>query len=264
MNRKFFPKADRWVSGAAFSEPFVQVSRVFGAPAGLDGMTALFVSDVHLRPAMDAQRLAQLLQEQRADLVLLGGDLADTRQQALRLIRALGGLCAPMGIFAVPGNNDAEAFGSLSALRAALAEMGAALLVNESAICLRGGVRLAIGGVDELRYGAPSPESVFSEGADYRILLSHYPVADMLAARPDLMLCGHTHGGQFNLFGLTPYAVGFERFGRRCFPPLLVSGEARFGLSRVLVSKGVGSSRIPLRVGVRPEIHRIEFCAAAK
>ena len=78
------------------------------------------------------------------------------------------------------------------------------------------------------------------------------------------MLSGHTHGGQFNLFGLTPYAVGFERFGARCFPPLLVSGEADFGPRRVMVSKGIGSSRIPLRIGVHPEIHRIEFFSAAK
>ena len=169
-----------------------------------------------------------------------------------------------MGVFAVPGNNDIEAFGSMDGLRAALREINAQLLVNESALCLRSGARLAIGGADEPRYGHPSPEKIFPEDADYRILLSHYPLQAMLAAKPNLMLSGHTHGGQFNLFGLTPYAVGFERFGARNFPPLLVSGEADFGLCRVMVSKGVGSSRIPLRVGVRPEIHRVEFFSAAK
>ena len=108
---RFFPKADHWISGAAFSEPFASVSRIYGAPAGLDGMVALFASDFHLRPFMDARKLAQCLIDQRADLVLLGGDLADTRRQALRLLYALRNLRAPMGVFAVPGNNDAEAFG---------------------------------------------------------------------------------------------------------------------------------------------------------
>ena len=51
---RFFPKADHWISGAAFSEPFASVSRIYGAPAGLDGMVALFASDFHLRPFMDA------------------------------------------------------------------------------------------------------------------------------------------------------------------------------------------------------------------
>ena len=261
---RFFPKADHWISGAAFSEPFASVSRIYGAPAGLDGMVALFASDLHLRPSMDARKLAQCLIDQRADLVLLGGDLADTRRQALRLLHALRNLRAPMGVFAVPGNNDVEAFGSMDGLRAALREINAQLLVNESALCLRSGARLAVGGADEPRYGRPSPEKIFHEDADYRILLSHYPLQAMLAAKPNLMLSGHTHGGQFNLFGLTPYAVGFERFGARNFPPLLVSGEADFGPCRVMVSKGVGSSRIPLRVGVRPEIHRVEFFSAAK
>lgn len=261
---RFFPKADRWISGAAFSEPFAAVSRIYGAPAGLDGMVALFASDFHLRPSMDARKLAQRLIDQRADLVLLGGDLADTREQALRLLHALRDLRAPLGVFAAPGNNDVEAFGSTDGLRAALREIGAKLLVNESALCLRNGARLAVGGTDEPRYGRPDPEGIFPEDADYRILLSHYPLKTMLAAKPDLMLCGHTHGGQFNLLGLTPYAAGFERFGARRFPPLLVSGEAVFGPSRVLVSRGVGSSRIPLRVGVRPEIHRVEFSSAAQ
>jgi predicted MPP superfamily phosphohydrolase len=75
------------------------------------------------------------------------------------------------------------------------------------------------------------------------------------------MLSGHTHGGQFNLFGLNPYSIGFERFGDELPPPAVVSGMMRFGPTTLLTSKGIGVSRIPLRIGVRPEIHLLTFSA---
>ena len=75
------------------------------------------------------------------------------------------------------------------------------------------------------------------------------------------MLAGHTHGGQFNFFGLTPFAIGFERIGsQRGLAPAMVSGARRFGQTMLVVSKGIGASRIPLRIGVRAEIHRLTFC----
>ena len=118
-----------------------------------------------------------------------------------------------------------------------------------------------LGGMDEYRYGKPDGKGLFSEDDGYRILLSHYPILPDCACPPDLMLSGHTHGGQFNLLGLTPYAIGFERIGRLGYlAPVMVSGFERFGRTALLVGKGIGASRIPLRVGVRPEIYRIVFC----
>ena len=90
-----------------------------------------------------------------------------------------------------------------------------------------------------------------------RILLSHYPV--LPDERPDLMLCGHTHGGQFNLLGLTPFAIGFERLVSRKPHARYIAGLHKQGGTQVLVTKGIGASRIPLRVGVRPEICLIRF-----
>lgn len=236
-------------------------SLTLDVPKPMDGRTALFVSDIHLRAGMDAERFADLLARQEADLILLGGDYADTREEALRLFRALRVLRAPMGIFAVCGNNDAEAFPSHDALADALSLFGARLLVNQSA---RIGDGLWIGGADEPRYGHPDFARIFPDAsaADYRILLSHYPLRAALdTARPNLMLSGHTHGGQFNFLGVTPYTIGFERLGRKGLAPALVCGARQFGPATLLVSKGVGCSRIPLRVGVRPEIHKITFRA---
>ena len=230
-----------------------------GAPEWLHGRTLLFASDFHLRPGMDAGWLAAQMSDAGADMILLGGDYADRREQALRLFDAFRALRAPLGIFAVAGNNDVEAFGGLAPLADAMRAFGAELLVNRGETVAVGGGSLRVAGVDEYRYGAPRFEGLFSEADGYRILLSHYPILPDGAA-PDLMLSGHTHGGQFNLFGLTPYGVGFERFGaRRALAPAMVSGARRFGRTTLVVSKGIGASRVPLRVGVRPELCRIAF-----
>jgi predicted MPP superfamily phosphohydrolase len=77
---------------------------------------------------------------------------------------------------------------------------------------------------------------------------------------PDLMLSGHTHGGQFNLLGVTPYTFGFERLFARRRSSRFIAGLHEYRGAQMLVSKGIGMSRIPLRIGVRSEIHRIDFC----
>ena len=75
-----------------------------------------------------------------------------------------------------------------------------------------------------------------------------------------LQLSGHTHGGQFNAFGLTPYGIGFERLDvPRELRSVAVSGLHTFGEMQMLVSRGLGTSRIPLRIGVKPELHLLEF-----
>ena len=122
------------------------------------------------------------------------------------------------------------------------------------------GGRLVIGGVDERKYGAPQYAGLFpaaASGSVYRILLSHFPCAP--DAKCDLMLSGHTHGGQFNLLGVTPYTVGFERVFPQNMAVLASAGLFETGGMKLLVSKGVGASRIPWRVGVRPEIDLIVF-----
>ena len=90
-------------------------------------------------------------------------------------------------------------------------------------------------------------------------LFCHKDFAAEAATAADLVLCGHTHGGQFNALGLTPYSIGFERLYGRRIAPLGVAGWQDADGARLLVSKGIGASRIPLRIGVRPEIELLCF-----
>ena len=259
-----FPRPDWYFSRCGSLSAVVTEQRIDGAPPFMKGLRALFLSDLHVLPhtsQADLDALANRIAECRPRLMLLGGDYSDDAEDCERFFRSLARLSFPLGAFGVLGNNDAEAWiGKLKALRKAMAKAGCRLLVNQSVdIPLEGG-RLCIGGIDEYRYGHVRTEKLWP-GCDgfqrYRILLSHYPV--LTDNRPDLMLCGHTHGGQFNLLGLTPYAIGFERFVRPRRASVAISGLHEVGEMKLLVSKGIGGSRLQLRVGVRPEINLLVF-----
>lgn len=240
------PKMDPYIGTARSIAP---VARDYFLPLPLEGIRVVFATDFHLRPSMDPDALLRPIADLKPDLLLLGGDYADRRDQALRLFDAMRALRPPLGIIGVLGNNDREAFDRPRDVARAMERFGGHLLVNES-VSVAG---LTIGGVDEYKRGSPRYKGLFPEGARNTVLLSHYPLLPEAPEDtwPDVMLSGHTHGGQFNLFGLTPYSVFFEF---RRFRPALISGTARFHRTTLLVSKGIGTSRLPLRVGAEPEI----------
>lgn len=252
----FYTRPDPYLHLGVFPFPRVEHVKIGGAPAFMQPLRALFLSDVHLRPSVSEKKLhalMELISAQGADMILMGGDYAESPDQCLRFWEAMRRVRVPLGCFAVAGNND---FDSMPGLRKTMAESGAILLDNECArIALPGG-RLCIGGCADHKYGSPRTRGLFdSEKAAYRILLSHFPV--MPDCRCDLMLSGHTHGGQMNLLGLTPYSIGFER----SFHLLGVRGLRRVGEMRLLIGSGIGVSRLPLRLGARPQICLLEFAS---
>lgn len=248
------PRPDRYFHLGIFPPADVVPVKIKGSPAFLHGLKALFVSDVHLRPGVKDAALQALMNQmamQQADLLLLGGDYAETDEQCDRFFRELARLHFPLGIYASPGNNDPRGTQTLEAM---MAQAKAVLLKNRS-ICLDlPGGRLQIGGCDDYKYGSPVTKGLFSaESADYRILLSHHPI--LPECECELMLSGHTHGGQFNLLGLTPYSIGFEYK----FRLQAVTGLHRFGEMQMAVCNGIGVSKLPLRIGAKPQILLLEF-----
>ena len=259
-----FSRPDRYLArtGSLYAE--VTEHRIDGAPGFMRGLRALFVSDTHVLGRTADGEIDALVDRMAAtqpDILLLGGDYSDDMPGAERLFRALSAFRPPLGAYGVVGNNDAEAWeGRLKELRRVMARAGCRLLLNASVRLELNGGRLWIGGVDEYRYGRPDAAGLYPgarPGNGYRILLSHYPRMPVVA--PDMMLSGHTHGGQFNLLGITPYAVGFERIFPPRLPGLCVAGLRDIGGMKLLVSKGIGASRLQLRVGVRPEINLLIF-----
>ena len=259
-----FSKPDLYINRCGHLNATVTEHRIGGAPAFMRGLRAMFVSDVHVRPNTTQAELDALVDRiagASPQLLLLGGDYSDFAEDCVRFFNALGRLAFPLGAYGVLGNNDAEAWnGKLRALRKTMSQAGCRLLINASVDLPLGGGKLCVEGIDEYRYGNAHTNRLWSvegSGNRYRILLSHYPV--LPEEQPDLMLCGHTHGGQFNLLGLTPYAIGFERFCKPYRASAAISGLHDVGGMKLLVSKGIGASRLQLRVGVRPEIDLLLF-----
>jgi predicted MPP superfamily phosphohydrolase len=259
-----FSKPDLYCARCGHLDAVVTTHRIGGAPPYMRGLRAVFVADAHVRvrtTQADLDGLADRIASAQPQLLLLGGDYADKAEDCVRFFKCLEKLTVPLGGYGVVGNNDAEAWsGNMRELRRVMARARCRLLINQSVqIPCNGGV-IRVGGIDEYRYGHPldTRGTGGHKGAnDYRILLSHYPVLPKQGA--DLMLCGHTHGGQFNLLGLTPYAIGFERFNRPRRASVAVAGLHDIDGMKLLVSKGIGASRIQLRVGVRPEINLLVF-----
>jgi predicted MPP superfamily phosphohydrolase len=229
----------------------------FAFPAPLPRrLRVAFAADFHIRNStpdayMDA--VCELLGGLDADMLLLGGDYGETKPAARRLFAALNRLSFPCGTYAVVGNNDVECFRDIGALRTA-ASMP--ILLNESVRASVGSKIIEIGGVDEMKHGSPDARGLFTKGANYRILLSHYPVVPDFGfgAKADLILSGHMHGGQINLFGLTSYSLGHEKN-----KAAHLAGLREYEGVKLFVSTGIGMSKLPVRIGAAPRVHLISL-----
>lgn len=233
-------------------------------PEGLDELRILFASDIHAGFTFPEEAQARLIGQIAAlapDLILWGGDFAESKKDARRLFEKIGGLKPRFGMAAVPGNNDRRAFqGAMDEFAGMAGRAGVKLLINDI-WAPRCGV-MTVCGLDEDYYGAPDAsilDGVKRESA-LTVLLSHSPahLEKLLSGRvpPDLILAGHTHGGQMRLLGRSPYDLGFDhvRRGQRFFA---ARGVRREGDTFLVVSGGLGSSRIPLRLNCPPEIQWI-------
>ena len=231
-----------------------------GLPEGLDGLTLVHLSDLHLGPhiSMDLiQRAIQRTNKLCPDLILLTGDyVSDSPQYIAPLCQALSSLSARIGVFACLGNHDH--WEDADKTRKGLDAAGIELLENEHRVLHIGEALLVIAGVEDLWEGDPDVELAFENAPDPapRILLSHNPdaIERLGKERVDLMLCGHTHGGQVRL-----PAVGA--------PILAIKSGQRLaaGLSKtdtgttVYVNQGLGVIFPPVRFLCRPEIAHIRL-----
>ncbi len=258
--------------GPAFRAARIE-RRTLVVPAALKafhGRSILFMTDLHLSPMFPERALLRLLAQAAAlkpDILCLGGDLAETGEDQARAVALLRALRPALGAFAVLGNNDCEHMdGGGCPLPEALRRIGVQTLVDAEAVLELPGGRLRVAGLNVLQAEtAPSaPFFADAEEEDLRLLMAHYPKSilrhrDDCARLPHLALAGHTHGGQFRFLGLTPYSIGFER--RKYSRQLPVEGWTEVPGFPLLISPGVGTSRLPFRLNVPPTIHLISISA---
>ncbi|HEY7180410.1 MAG TPA: metallophosphoesterase [Blastocatellia bacterium] len=234
-------------------------------PVEFQGLRVVQLSDVHHSPFLDEERIneaVRMANDLAPDLVVLTGDyISHSRDYIFPCARALGRLRAPHGVFAVLGNHDHWTDGAM--MRAALADQGIHVLCNESERIERGSSYIRLAGVDDMMVKRDDLRRALEETYwdETRILLSHNPAIIREAARAgvDLVLSGHTHGGQINWRLLTgrqdrKTARWLRRPSRR-----LMRGHAQLGSTQLYVNRGLGTVVVPLRYGCTPEVTLLEI-----
>ena len=230
-------------------------------PSEWDGLTIAHVTDIHLGKLSDlddAREIVDMTNRLGADLIVLTGDFVSRADSiSLPLVEVLRDLHAPMGKFAVLGNHDH--WTDSAKIIAMFEAAGINFLTNENHIFTRKGKSLAIGGVDDLVEGNPDVLRTF-RGVDKnipRILLCHNPdYAETMpaGANIDLMLCGHTHGGQVRVPLVGPVMLPITH---RKYAEGLVEGPQ----CPVFISRGLGMVEIPVRFNCSPELPLITLRA---
>jgi uncharacterized protein len=220
-------------------------------PASFDGFTILHLSDLHVDMNEGAmRRLVELAAGLSYDLCALTGDFRgqtfgpfEATLDGLARIRA--GLAGPA--YAVLGNHDTIQ------MVPGLEAMGIRTLLNECEAIERGGARIQLAGIDDAHYfrvdNIEKAAEAIPEG-DFSILLSHTPEIYRQAAHAgfDVLLCGHTHGGQICLPGSIPITLD------AALPRRLGAGAWRYGEMSGYTSVGAGSCIVPVRLNCPPEI----------
>ena len=255
---------------ALFVERFwIQVTRprihVAGLHPALEGLRIALLTDLHAggaTPLSLVRRAVKLAMRERPDIVALTGDFAlDDVESFHPVFQAVAGLRAPLGVYAVPGNHDHVA--GIDRWREALQTQTEIVeLTNTYVMCGRGGARLCIAGVDDFYEGDPRLSVPDAAERDFTLLLAHGPdQAERLRRgidRVDLVLSGHTHGGQVKVPG----------FGAAVNPAyredLYVEGLRRRPWTQVYISRGVGTVHIPMRFMSRPEVAILHLTAAPR
>jgi hypothetical protein len=227
-------------------------------PRELDGLRILHLSDLHVHPGSDlAWQTPELVAGVPHDLVCYTGDFIDVDRDLPDLARLLARM--PSGAaYAVLGNHDHIPFGrahlkggnDTAALRAILAGVGIRVLTNEARPLFDGALYLA--GVDDPATDRDDLDRAFAAvpASACTVLLAHSPdvVLRLGERRPDLILAGHTHGGQVRL-PIVGMLVTMSQLPRH-----LVTGLVRYQDIPLFISRGIGYSGMPIRIGSPAEV----------
>jgi predicted MPP superfamily phosphohydrolase len=236
---------------------------IAGLPALFAGFRIVQLSDFHCSRQVTPAYLAEAVELARAqhpDLVVLTGDFIHQGYKYVPAVaECLGRLTAPHGVYAVLGNHDFSVRNALGfrryrhlhrAVTSALSDQGIRVLQNEAVRLSRQEAVLHLVGVQDLWSRVCDLERAFAEVPPNNpcVVLAHNPrtVEHLDGRRCDLMLSGHTHGGQVHVPGLGRPTL--SKRARR-----FAAGMYRYRQTHVYVNKGVGFG-FRFRFGVRPEV----------
>jgi hypothetical protein len=241
-------------------------------PAGAR-LTVTVIADLHAGgPNMGLARVSEVVETAnrlKSDLVVLLGDyFASHRFVTERVPHAawageLARLSAPLGVWAILGNHDW--WHDIAGVRRALADVRIPVMENDAVLLRQGGHAFWLAGLgDQLahrlgprRYrGVDDLPGMLMRVStdDPGILLVHEPdIFPDVPERVSLTLAGHTHGGQIRVPLVWPVLVPSNYGARYAYGHIVEAGR------HMVVSGGIGTSAVPLRIGVPPEIVRVRI-----
>ncbi len=226
--------------------------KVAKVPPGRE-LRLVHLSDLHIRSFHGYhQRVADTVKNLSPDMIVLTGDYLEKERNLKEVRRFLKLLKAPGGVFGVQGNWEYWARLEGENLRRQFARVGTTLLIDQRRDLNIRGVPVSVLGLDY-----PSPADALKrlqKAADpgrLNILLTHVPAFDhtVLDDRHDLILCGHTHGGQVRIPFVRPFYL--PRYSGDFVSGLYRTGP---GDTPLYVNRGIGTSVFPVRFLCRPEI----------
>ena len=227
-------------------------------PSKLQGMTAVQISDLHLKGGGDIKsEIVDKVRGLKPGMIFFTGDLIDNQSAMGDAVDIFRSWDPPGGIWAVPGNWDHTATEDhVDILESRLKDAKVQMLQNKSAQLETG---LWIAGVDDPSGWHDDMAEAIRDipTGSARILLAHSPdvVHGIEDAKFGLILAGHTHGGQVNL----PFFSGawLKDGPARDY----VQGMYSVNGSPLYVNRGIGTTTLPIRIGARPEITHFTFDA---
>ena len=243
-------------------------------PESFDGFRIAQISDLHNAEFGESNsKLIELLSQSDPDIIVLTGDLIDSRQTDIDVALAFAQEAMKIApVYYVSGNHEARVR-EYEDLKMGLLEAGVTVLENQKVQITREGENITLMGIDDPSFwedylfgdsasvARQAIEDLQNESDGYTILLSHRPeLFDVYVdTGMDLVFSGHAHGGQFRL----PFIGGLVAPNQGFFP------EYDAGLfsevnTTMIVSRGVGNSIIPIRFNNRPEIVVVELHPTAQ
>ena len=216
-------------------------------PTAWHGLRIALLTDIHhsaLVPADDVARAVALANEQKPDLIVLGGDYITEmdRTFAEPVAELLAPLSAPLGVFAILGNHDDDRY-----MPAALERQGITVLREQRKPITIRGDSIELAGIGYWTRDAAKIADLVANRPHPVLLLAHDPrrLARASALGVGAVLSGHTHGGQIVLPGIGAVAA-------RKFP--VTAGNGRMGGTSIFVSRGIGTVYVPVRINCPPEV----------
>lgn len=246
-----------------------------GLPADFEGFRVAQISDIHMDQFTEQfflRRVVAHINELKPDAVFLTGDFVTAGKPPNRVAHEAAWQCAQIlkglqcrQVYAILGNHDVAS--GPEAVEAALSSVGIPLLRNSYLPIERGQGRFWLAGLDDALAGHPNlevaiPEKIRNVRSEPVVLLCHAPdYALAVQAHPagqavDLMISGHTHGGQVRLPLIG--ALILPTLGRR-----FVEGWFQLDRMGLYVNRGIGTIALPFRLDCPPEITVFTLRSAA-